>query len=163
MPEVARTHAGRISHWTAGRGRGTCPQLTRLSRVEVCASTRQPGSKAKLAALLRLDSSSFYKAWSRPPQTIPTQRRSDPSRVLMSSANDAVTLDTNTELEKVDDNGTIATAIPASERGTGFWLVFFAICLALFVSALDAVSIRITIACLTRANSLMRASPRHSS
>lgn len=84
----------------------------------------------------------------------------------MSSVNDAVTLDTNTELEKRDDNGTIATAIPASERGTGFWLVFFAICLALFVSALDAVSTRITritITCLTRANSLMRASPRHSS
>ena len=65
----------------------------------------------------------------------------------MSNANindDAATLATNTELEKRDDNGTIATAIPAPERGTGFWLVFFAICLALFVSALDAVRITLT-------------------
>jgi len=77
----------------------------------------------------------------------------------MSSANindDAATLATNPELEKRDDTATIATVIPASERGTGFWLVFFAICLALFVSALDAVWS--TIVCLTRANSLMCAS-----
>ena len=69
---------------------------------------------------------------------------------------DAATLATNTELEKRDGNETIATAIPAPERGTAFWLVFFAICLALFVSALDAV--RITTACLIRADSLIHSS-----
>ena len=61
----------------------------------------------------------------------------------MSSANvndEAATLSTKAEVEKHDDgNGTTVTAVPAPERGTAFWLVFFAICLALFVSALDAV------------------------
>ena len=63
----------------------------------------------------------------------------------MSSANinndDVATLSTKTEVEKSKpgDNGTPITAVPAPERGTGFWLVFVAICLALFVSALDAV------------------------
>ena len=83
----------------------------------------------------------------------------------MSSANinndDAATLSTKTEAEKSKhgDNGTPATAVPAPERGAGFWLVFFAICLALFVSALDAV--RIATAGSARADSLMRSS--HSS
>lgn len=75
----------------------------------------------------------------------------------MSSANindDAATLATKTEVEKHDDNGTTVTPLPAPERGTGFWLVFFAICLALFVSALDAV--RIATVCLTRADSPTR-------
>ncbi len=78
----------------------------------------------------------------------------------MSSANinvdDAATLATDKQLEKNDDSETISTAVPAHERGTAFWLVFFAICLALFVSALDAVSITTT--CLIRADSLMHSS-----
>jgi hypothetical protein len=73
---------------------------------------------------------------------------------------DAATLATKTEVEKHDDNETTATAIPAPERGTGFWLVFFAICLALFVSALDAV--RFATACLTREHSLTRHHIAHS-
>jgi hypothetical protein len=54
---------------------------------------------------------------------------------------------TKTQVEKPDDNGTTVTTMPAHERGTGFWLVFFAICLALFVSAIDAV--RFATTCLT--------------
>ena len=86
----------------------------------------------------------------------------------MSTANinndDAVTLSTKTEAVLVEtpkhgDDGTTVTAVPAPERGTGFWLVFFAICLALFVSALDAV--RIATVGPARVDSLMRSS--HSS
>jgi hypothetical protein len=69
----------------------------------------------------------------------------------MSSVNindDAATLATKIEVEKRDDNGTTATTtVHAPERGTAFWLVFFAICLALFVSALDAV--RVATVCLS--------------
>lgn len=81
-------------------------------------------------------------------------------RIIMSSANfnvdDPATLATDKQLGKRDDTVTISTAIPAPERGTAFWLVFFAICLALFVSALDAVST--TTVCLTRADSLINSS-----
>jgi putative Ca2+/H+ antiporter (TMEM165/GDT1 family) len=82
----------------------------------------------------------------------------------MSSANvtndDAATLSTKAEVEnELGDNQATVTAVPAPERGAGFWLVFFAICLALFVSALDAV--RFATAGPVPADSLMHAT--HSS
>src|SRR5258706_12427733 len=84
---------------------------------------------------LRLDSSQLYKARSGPIQTILNSAKFRPG-ITMSSANinvdDAATLATDKQLEKNDDSETISTAVPAPERGTAFWLAFFAICLAPF-------------------------------